>query len=402
MRRTVFVCCFLLAAAAGFGADYGLLLDQTAEYAADENDGGFTYAGILVPWWSSPLPDKKADLYLSAGVQFRYENGEPAWIPELARTEFVWRPRQGMELSLGRVHYSDPLGLVASGLFDGAGFQADLGNGKSPLSGTLCTGIWYSGLLYKKTANITMTDADLASYHASPDREDLWDTWFASSRLLCSLGYTLYPGPLRIDLNALAQFDLNGGKSRYDSQYFQAKISLPYRSLFTAEAGGTAELIETTGRDPTLGMLGEIGFGFMPPGGIPDRISVGLRYSTGDTGGKTVAAFTPVTTRTQGRVLRAKLSGLAAAELGYMARLHQSLALQLEGLYLVRTGLITYTAWPASGDSYQLGAEACARFIWSPVSDLRLNAGGGVFIPAPDSGYQPRWQIQLNAVLALL
>jgi hypothetical protein len=407
-RRAAFLCCLLvMTATAGFAADYGLLLDQGAEYTEDKTGDSHSYEAILIPWWSSPLWDKEADMYLSASLSALQESSsyeddtERRVIPELKRAEFAWRPRGGMELSLGRIRYSDPLGLVASGLFDGAAFRTEVGSRENPLSGELSIGMFYSGFLYKETANITMTADDMAAYHTPLDYKDFGDTYFAPSRFLGALGYTLYPGSLIIDFNVLAQHDMTGGENRYDSRYFQAKISLPYKSLFIVEAGGTMELIETTG-GLTPGILGKLGLTFMPPTDAQDSIKVGLRCTSGNSWGGDIAAFTPVSTISQGRILQAKLSGLAAAELGYTVRLHQTLALRLEGLYFMRTDLTTYTAWPAQGDSYHLGTEACAQLIWSPFSDLRLDAGGGAFIPTADSGYRPRWHIQIGAILALL
>jgi hypothetical protein len=115
-------------------------------------------------------------------------------------------------------------------------------------------------------------------------------------------------------------------------------------------------------------------------------------------GDDTLTAFSPVTARGQGRILGAKFSGLAAAELEYTLRPVSSLSLDLDAAYFFRTGGgPDGSGVPGSG--YALGPEFYARGIWVPLSDLSFILGGGVFLPSggnSDPAGEPRWSIGLS------
>jgi hypothetical protein len=288
------------------------------------------------------------------------------------------------------------LSYIASGLFDGVRFETGLGNS------IIALGAFYTGLLYKKTAAITMTADELESYNAPIDWGDVGGTYFAPRRVLYALGYDNVAA-IRLRLALLGQGDFREEKAYYHSQYAAVRITAPYKSLFTIDAGGTAELIEVPDKVMT-GFAANLTFAFMPLGGPQDRIYLGGRWSSGAGGEDSpFGAFTPITTKNQGRILKAKFSGLAAVEAGYTARLHRSFSLQVDGLYFFRTDQETYTAWPMEHSaSYLLGGEVYTQFIWSPVSDVQFNLGAGVFIPMPETAEKPRWQLSLNVVLVIL
>ena len=109
-----------------FAGDFGLLLDQNAGYGGIGAEGGFDYAGALIPRYTLLL--ENGEVYASAGVTAEYQN--EAWIfaPELLRTEILLNFGDN-GLKAGRMQYTDPLGLIADGLFDGAQVFFDTGAG---------------------------------------------------------------------------------------------------------------------------------------------------------------------------------------------------------------------------------------------------------------------------------
>jgi hypothetical protein len=407
MKRIFLLCCALCAASSLFAFDFGFLLDQSAyieSIGSDVKKEDFTYKVTAKPWFQVLFGDT-ANFYIMPAVTFEYsptndDDVDPYRIaPELLRTEFDWRPAPGMNLAVGRMQYDDPLGFIASGLFDGVSFSMPLAGG------SVYAGGWYTGLLYKETANITMTSEELSSYNNEPlDWDDFSGTYFAPKRILAAAGYS-NPGLaewLRLDASVLGQFDMNGEESTYHSQYLVAKASVPV-SDFIFTLGGTAEFIEKTEEDLKFAFAGMASIGWMLPTSIQDRLSLGGRFSSGVKGDR-IDAFMPLTTESQGLVLKAKLSGLSDIELQYIARLHQTFSLDLLASYFIRSDLGTYQGYPGGTDGYMLGAEGYARAIWAPVSDLRVTLGGGAFLPQlgdVNKDADMMWRAELNVVLSL-
>ncbi|MCL2320133.1 MAG: hypothetical protein FWC45_08605, partial [Treponema sp.] len=230
--------------------DFGLLLDQTAGYGGFGSDGSADYSGLLIPRFSALLGDNGA-VYVSAAFRADYQSDTWTFAPELLRTEFSWRFDNG-ELQAGRMQYSDPLGFIANGLFDGARFSLDTA------AGTFSIGAWYTGLLYKKRLEITMTSDDLQSNYTALDYGDFLNTYFAPRRIVSALGWE-HPGIgdiFRVNAALLGQFDVSGG-DRLHSQYVTGKVTAPYKA-FLFNLGGCLELTERSG-DVGVGLAGELG-----------------------------------------------------------------------------------------------------------------------------------------------
>jgi len=383
--------------------DWGLLMDQTAgleSVAGGEVIDGFSYIGTLIPWFSTPLRDA-GSFYLSGGASLEYDSGKPIFVPELLRTEFNYRIREYMEISAGRIPYTDPVGFIASGLFDGARLSLDTGYGN------VGVGFWYTGLLYKKNAQITMTGNDMAIYTSTLDYTNFMDTYFSSRRLVAAIDweYLDIKEWLSLKLAFIGQFDLNGQDEKYHSQYLAAKASIPVRN-FAFNIGGTLEFMEITGisQQFKIGLAGELGAAWMPPSSIPDQLSLTARFSSGTfNSGNTLAAFVPITTEAQGDVLSAKLSGLSMIRLEYSARLHDTFSINVASSYFILSDLATYKGPPPGREGHFLGNEFSGRLTWSPFSDLRLSLGGGIFLPFmgnADKG-DPVWRINLNALVVI-
>jgi hypothetical protein len=356
--------------------DAGLILDQTAGVGNLHGDGKFDYAGTLIPRFSTFLGDN-GEFYVSAGITVETINGITV-IPELLRTEFSWHFAIG-DLKAGRMYYSTPLPFIAEGLFDGAGFSFDTA------IGSFNAGAWYTGLLYKKRINITMTDEELLSNSSKLEYDDFADTYFAPRRVISAFGWE-YPDLLdmvRVRFSILGQFDLSGAK--LNSQYLATRFTMPVKE-FVIDLGGCLETIQDSG-DLEVGFAGELGFSWMFPVFAQSQLSLLGRFSSG--------AFQPVTTMPQGEVFKARLSGLSMVSLDYTARFNRYVSAGLSSSLFIRSGSGTNTD---SGSSF-LGNELFGKLYWSPVSDLWLNLGGGIFLPYKNTGNL--WRFELNAILSL-
>ena len=400
----VLLCLVFLALFAPFSVsalDWGLFTDHTVSLEGVNGElDPIRYQALVMPWLSSPL-GANTDLYLSAAFNANLENRNWDLAPELYRSDLTFNFDNG-EIRLGRMQYSDPLGLISSGLFDGISYIMDTSS-----IGMFSAGVWYTGLLYKKTANITISPEDLASYNEDLDYSHFADTYFASKRLAFALGWEHYgiKELLRLKISLLGQADLNGRGVQFHSQYIAAKAGLPLGNYCVLDFGGAAGFAETEGIFKAS-LIGELDFSIFLPSQIQDRLKFSGIFSSGKSA-KTSGGlhpFIPVSTVTQGDVLEAKISGLSLFGLDYTARLHSTLSVSAASTYFVLSDLGTYSGWPLEKKGHFLGNEFYAKLIWSPVSDLQLNLGGGVFVPAmgnadPTAG--TRWKIELNAVLAV-
>ena len=395
--HTLFFCAILIFSAMTLrAADFGLVLDTAPAFSGQGTESNFDFTGILVPRFSAPLGDN-AQLYISMGVKIQKD----PWIvvPELLRTEVSFGFESG-ELKLGRMYYQDPLALVAQGLFDGASGAFDTN------AGTFSAGVWYTGFLYKKRTEISMTGKELEALYSEVDYQRFSGTYFAPRRIFAVLGWE-HPSLtdfLRLQLHLMGQFDLAGsggtGASRLHSQYAVLKASMFWES-FALDFGGCFELIQDGGSFG-IGLAGELGAAWFLPTGIEDRLSFLGRFSSGGFENSSMNAFLPLTNNYQGEVLKGKFSALSMLSLAYLARLHKTLSINISSSYFIRSDQATFTRF--EGDGWLLGNEFFTRLVFSPVSDVRFNLGGGVFLPgmgnvSPDSG--ALWRIELNVIMSL-
>ncbi|MDR2717259.1 MAG: hypothetical protein LBB89_04240 [Treponema sp.] len=389
-----------------WAADVGLILDTTAGYSGSqgdivsEKDGAFDYSGSLIPWFSD-FSGNNGGIYFSASARADWKNKELTWIPELLRTEVSWRSDSG-EFKLGRMQYADPLGFIANGLFDGAYISMDMGGGSVSL------GAWYTGLLYKERANITMTQTELELYNTALDYENFTDTYFAPRRVISALGWE-HQGLFeraQVQFTLLGQFDLAKENGLY-SQYAVGKLSLPI-SFLVFDLGGCLEAIEFL-EEYRFAAAGEFGVAWMFPAA---RLSVLGRYSGGvpeDEESK-MTAFLPLSTVYQGEILKARLSGISVASLDYLGRFHQTLSAGVTASCFMRSDLATYSGYPVitgddtGDDKYILGSELFGRVIWAPISEMQVSVGGGAFLPALGNVARNApllWRVEMNLIFAL-
>jgi hypothetical protein len=388
-----------------WGADFGLILDGSAAYGDSESDlvfadkeGIFEVSGALIPWFSV-LAGDTGSVYISASARADKKGDTLTLVPELLRTEFSWGFGSG-EFTLGRMQYADPLGIIASGLFDGINVSIDTGGGSVSVGG------WYTGYLYKERANITMTQAEAESYNTALDYEYFTDTYFAPRRVVAALGWEHQnlAELMRVQLALVGQFDL-AEKDKLNSQYAAVKLSVPVDAL-VINLGGCLEAMEDEKSDDdyNLALAGELGIAWMFPS---SRISLSGRYSSGTAENGSLRAFLPLTTIDQGNILKAKLSGISVISLDYLNRVHRTFSAGVAASCFVRNDLGTYNAYPVTfnaDDGYVLGTELFARLLWSPVSDVQMNLGGGGFLPVMGNTNRNApilWHVELNLILAL-
>jgi hypothetical protein len=357
--------------------DAGLILDQTAGFGNLHGSGKFDYAGTLIPRFSAFLGDN-GEFYISAGITVEVLNGITV-IPELLRTEFSWHFDIG-DLKAGRMYYSTPLPLIAEGLFDGTRFSLNTA------IGSFSIGAWYTGFLYKKQVNITMTENELLSNSSKLDYGDFVKTYFAPRRLISALDWENSDqlAPARIRAALLGQFDLSGEK--LNSQYLAARFTIPVNA-FVFDLGGCLETIEDSG-DFGLAFAGELGFSWMFPVFAQSQLSLLGRYSSGTTD-SLICAFQPVTTMSQGEVLKERLSGLSMVSLDYTAKFNRNVSAALSSSFFINT----------DSDVSFSGTEFFGKLYVSPVSDLWFNLGGGIYLPYKNNGN--KWRVELNAILSI-
>jgi hypothetical protein len=389
-KRFSLLCSLFLSLCSFLSAlDFGLLLNQNAGYGGlgsvgQDGRGGLDYSISAVPRLSG-LTGQTGDFIISVGLEADYNTGW-GFVPELLRTELSFRPGE-WAFEIGRMYHSDPLGFIAEGLFDGVNVEY------YSEAGTFSAGAWYTGLLYRKRADIEMTAGE---------------TYFAPRRFLGALGWEHLGGAVQAKAAVLGQFDFFADEPS-NSQYAVIKLTMPVKA-FSFDLGGCLELIENGGKLKTAFAV-EAGAAYTLPTGVKNRISLLTRYSSGDGGG--LAAFLPFTIESQGNILAAKLSGLSIISLDYVARLHSAFSAGFTSTYFILNDFKSYKGYPLSSDSKLsadsgngnfLGNEFFARLLWSPASDLQINIGGGLFMPslgnaAPNAGHL--WRVELNVVFSL-
>ena len=382
-------------------ANFSFITNQYAE--AGNQDAGESkfneYRADFLPGFSMLLGDT-GDFNLSAKISIIRQD-ELFLVPELQRAEFTWR-WGNVGLSVGRMNYTDPLGFIASGLFDGVRFEH---NSKA---GVFSVGAWYTGLLYKKTAYIIMKPEEQKAYNIPVDLSDP-DTYFASRRLLASVDWEHLSVAQLLRLNAAitAQVDLSkdANEEKYNSQYVTLKAVIPVNS-FTFELGGSLEIAEA--EDISVGLAGDLGIFWKLPTSFSSRFSLTGHFNSGKTE-SIVKNFVPLTNKPYGDIFKVKFSGITILGMSYSALFVPAFGITLNTSHFLRNDLETYKGYPLNTekrDTYGvfLGTEFFAQLVWSTSSDLQVNLEGGVFFPslgnaAPDE--KPRWRADISLVFAL-
>jgi hypothetical protein len=384
-----------------FAYDFGLVINANGGFGnVVSEDNAFNYKVDILPRFSTLIGDN-GEFILSAGFSLGKEE-ESFYVPELLRTEFnVKSGNSGIRA--GRVNYSDPLSLIADGLFDGFQYY------HNSRTGSFRAGAWYTGFLYKERANITMSDDDQANFFVPIDYDDFFNTYFASKRAFASIGWEHPSIGEFMHLNAavIGQVDLNGADTSYHSQYVILKAAVPVDNLLM-EFGSSVEFSQTVADDVkfNLSFAGEFGLFLLFPSEFNSRLS----FTGIIAGGRTddlFGAFIPITSKEYGYILKSKISGLSIFSLNYSSKFSNSLGGSFTASYFVRNDLGTFDSYPVSvgNKEYFLGPEASARITWSPASDLQFSFSGGAFFPSlGNTGPKEKikWRVDLTVIMSIL
>ncbi|MCL2210545.1 MAG: hypothetical protein FWB95_01335 [Treponema sp.] len=407
MKKYLLLSLIIILPAAINAADFSLLTNQ---YIAVEKKGegelSFEYQANILPGFGHIFNDS-CDIYLSVGITLGWKN-EFTWVPELLRTEFTWL-NNNMVLRFGRINYSDPLGLIASGLFDGLQFS------HTSMAGTFSIGAWYTGFLYKKTSYIVMNDRDLTAFNIPFNHKKFMDTYFSSRRLLMSLDWRHPSIADLFQLNAVvtAQIDLpktepDAKTEKFHSQYYTLKAVVPIKSI-DIELGGSLETSQNIKPDVNtengIALAGIINIFYKLPVKFSSSISLTGRFATGEA--DNLSAFIPLSNKFYGNIFKIRMPGSSLISLGYTARFVPEFGMSFTVSHFLRHDLVSYTAYPLETESTKkrsLGTEFAAKFVWSPFSDLQFNLGGGVFLPvlgnaAPNA--KPLWLCEFTLAFAI-
>jgi hypothetical protein len=360
--------------------DFGLAAMQ--EFNAQGNDIVVDYTAALIPCFSTPLGDA-GSLYVSGKASAIYEKEEFYYVAEFLRTELSLR-FGNLGIRIGRLPYADPLDFIVDGLFDGTQVLFD-----TPI-GSFNAGAWYTGLLYKKSAGILMTPEDSDSYKIPINYNDFSNTFFASRRLLIAAGWehSSLAELVRVRMAMTGQFDLNNTGTPYNSAYLSLKAVAPVKR-FAFNAGFCICMeMEKEG----LGLAGEAGASWTLPTAFTSRLSLNWRFGNGK--------FIPVTVKDQGEVLQETLTGISAFSLDYAARLSQVATINLTASLFNNFDASRVSPAPYANEGGFIGGEFFGRLIWSPFSDVNINLGAGILMPAA-SGMEPVWRVELGLAVVL-
>ena len=386
LKICVAVLVIALAVPAANAGDFGVILNQGYTLTDPVYSNYFITA---LPWFSAPLGEN-ADVYLSAGAGTDYDNGSWSFIYEVYRFELNWNLAPALSLGIGRRNFNDSLGLIMTGLFDGVSATAGINGGR------LDMGMFYTGLLFKKTASITMSMEDQIGYHDS-------DVYFAPRRLAGGVNWektSIMDSETNFWFSGIFQVDLNDANVKIHSQYLASKFAFPLGEIGNFGAGAALELIEETDQNFRAAFAVAADFQWIFSGKSQSMLSAGARFSSGDWADG-ITAFIPLTGEVQGKVLRPNLSGIALVQADYVTRLSEGLFMEAYAAYLFRTDLVHFDTPgmdPASKSPF-MGGELYLGFSWSPLSDLIFSLGGGMFLPqmgnvfSGDAGIKYRLEI---------
>jgi hypothetical protein len=308
-------------------------------------------------------------------------------------------------LEMGRLWFQDPLGMIASGLFDGV--SGSVAAGKVRVSG----GALYTGLQYKETAKIIISSGDAQKYSLPFTYNDM-NTYFATRRMLVYAGaeFPSLTPRTTLTVHGLGQIDVNpeavAGESALHTQYLTVRYTFaPLETLMLTGAaiGGFAE---NQTRDFYGHFAAAGGMDWEVPGALQDMLQLGVRWSNGSTGSEGVIPFMPISSIAQGQVFSPNLSGLMTVQAKYTARLHRSFSASMESTYFIRTDgeTVARAEYPAS-DARSLGGEVYGALQWVPTEDLMMTIGGGAFFPKLGAAFVPdspvRWKVAAGLIFSL-
>ena len=369
-------------AALVFSADYGFLIEQNFEATKEEA----SYTPAFIPWFS--WNNDRTSVYFSGIFSVKYYSynsessaGSSGWVkplltPELSRFAVSHRISQRYSIEAGRIEYTDAMDFTASGLFDGLRFNAVTS------LGSISIGAFYTGLLYKETAEILMTAHDIDHYEQAWNGD--FDSYGASRRAFAAVRWDIPVGKTNtLSAEALFQFDLNNTDDILNSQYGEVQMAFYPTNMTEITVGALFETMEYKNRNFTFALGALARAKMIVPGSLNDQLNITMKLSSGQ-GNDTFTAIVPISARTQGMVFPGTISGLAYLSADYVVKVLNSLLIDGSLRYFART----YKDSAAEGNFY--GGEFWASVAWQPFDDMRFTLGGGVFFPGLGNVYTDR------------
>ena len=368
----------LLSAAFVFSLDFGLLADQELELTNHVS----SYTPAVTPWFS--WEGERTSVYVSGILTLKYyhydseREDSSGWVEPLLRPELSYcavkhRIGQRYFVEAGRIEYTDVMDFTASGLFDGLRFKA-----LTPV-GSINIGTFYTGFLYKETAEILMTPHDHYQYAQVWNGD--FDSYTASRRAFTAVRWDMPLGEDNIlSAESLFQFDLNDTDDVLNSQYGEVQMVFYLPHMPELTVGALFEAMEYKDRDSTIALGALARARTDVPGSLNDRFSAAIKLSSGR-GNDTFTAVMPISARAQGMVFSETISGLASFSADYTVRVLESLLIDSSLRYFART----YNEPEVKG--YLYGGECWASVAWQPLDDIRFTLGGGAFFPSLGNVY---------------
>jgi len=388
----------VFAAAASLGAlDFGMVLGQTALFKGviDKDTEEFVletgYAATLTPRLSFSIGNSM-ELFFAARLNYDYVEA-PYLVPELLRAEFLYHTDRA-RLAVGRMQYTAPFEYVADSSFDGV--RADT----ATMWGNFYYGLWFTGLLYKKSANIIITDDDAFNYMTPVDYGNFVDTYFASRRLVSAFGWEnpAVAGIINAKAAIAGQYDLNnlfGRDTSYmSSLYFMGRFTVPFGN-FSFELGGLYQ-IAVSDLETGSGFTWDVSVNYYLHTKFPTRFTFSGYFSLDD-GRDTLPNLVPINTKTFGMIADASPSGIAAFSFDYAVRINSAVSVSAGTMYYVRSSVLNAASQAGINSFRLIENEIYAQAVWSPLSDFQMSLGGGL-----DISSDPKWKIKLGMILALL
>ena len=379
MKRPVILTIFLLfITSIAFAVDFGILVNTKIE---NDNDI-FSFNPGFTPWFSI-YNGKGLSFYLSGLLSLNYtddHSGNGSWdnpvsiVPELSRFTVSYRSGQGFIFEAGRTTYTDTLGITASGFFDGARMELHL------REGNLSIGAFYTGLLYKETAKIRMTEGDIDNYHSSWNWES-FENYFAPKRFLTSLRWNIPIGQANeFSAEVLAQFDVTDNEKKINSQYTMIKAAFYPQNSFMVSSGFVFETKQNENGEFffALGALANLRIDLSTK--VNSWLGITAKFTTGSSE-EISKSFLPVNSVPQGMIFQDSISGLALIGLDYNIKIINNLFADCAFRYFIRT----YDAPLSDGNFY--GGELWASLAWQPLDDVRATFGAGAFFPGLGNAY---------------
>ncbi|MDR3247290.1 MAG: hypothetical protein LBT39_00765 [Treponema sp.] len=389
---------FLCRAALAGALDFGVIVQEGFEASGGNEPFVPLWTQNAGPWFSQVVNEELSfQLSLDFSLAYAPANSNTAgkkWRPvfQVNRAQVLWRPLPLLAVEAGRVFFEDPMGRIASGLFDGVKVTLNWEQN------TLNAALLYSGLQYKERAKIIMTEGDLGDYADN-------DSYFAPGRLILSAFWqSRYLSDKTLDLGALGQIDLRSQGEKLHSQYLLGKFSFPVFSFIDVSTGAIIGVKEQDSGG-ALSFAANLSLAFALPGALADQLSLSGYVSSGSVG-PYLRPYFPVNALAEGEVFRPSLAGIYAVKLSYQLVPFKHTHLNATGRYFWRStrDIIPGVAGLNNSTKDNLGAELYASGIWTPLSDLSLSLGGGVFFPSgpvKELGTEIMWKAAAAVILSL-